>query len=124
VELWILYCGDVPVAFEYHLNYHGVTSPIRADFDETYRELSPGAHLEYMILLSLFQASERPVREYNTCADAYSYELRWTSQIRPHKKLWVFKKSCYGSILHLIALLRRLETRKERKTLKSCRPRA
>lgn len=124
VELWILYCGDVPVAFEYHLNYHGVTSPIRADFDETYRHLSPGAHLEYMILLSSFEASDRPVREYDTCADAYPYELRWTSKIRPHKKLRVFKKSCYGSILHLMALVRRLETRKERKTVKSCRPRA
>lgn len=107
VNLWMLYFDDRPVAFEYHLNYRGVTSPIRADFDEQYASLSPGAHLEYEMLRQLFGDHQRTVREYNTCADGYAYELKWTDLVRPHHRMHVFGRGGYGRCLHALGAIRR-----------------
>jgi hypothetical protein len=103
----MVYCGEKPIAFEYHLNYEGVASPVRADFDEAYSALSPGAHLEYVILQNLFDDPCRTVREYNTCADGYAYELRWTDHVRPHYRAWVFNRRMYSRLLNMLALLKR-----------------
>lgn len=107
IELWVVYCGERPVAFEYHLNYRGVTNPIRADFDESYRSLSPGAYLEHEILRTLFDDPGKSVHEYNTCADSYWYEMRWTDRIRQHSRVWIFTSSLYGKALYGLGLLRR-----------------
>ncbi len=122
VNLWMLYFGNDPVAFEYHLNYGGITCPIRADFDETHRVFSPGAHLEYVIMRSLFEKPNPAVTEYNTCADCYPYELRWTSSVRPHKKLMIFRKAWYGRVLYALGLLRRPRRKRVMRSMKSFRP--
>ena len=107
VDLWFLYCGNVPIAFEYHLRHDGVTCPIRADFDEAYGDLSPGAYLEQEALCNLFEDPDMEVTEYNTCADGYAYERRWTDLIRAHHRAWIFHGGVYGSALRVLALLRR-----------------
>ncbi len=122
IDLWMLKLGSEPVAFEYHLNYEGVTSPIRADFNETFRDLSPGAHLEHLILQSLFDDSSCSVREYNSCADSYAYLRRWTDCARPHFRARVFRRSLYGRILHALGLLRRPRTAKREEDSTSVRP--
>ena len=123
VDLWMLHIGSVPVAFEYHLRFAGVSYPIRADFDERYAELSPGAHLEYEILRRLYQDPARCVREYNTCADGYAYELKWTDLIRPQSRLWVFPPTPYGRLLHLLSRVHR-PRRGVDEAIDSCRQRS
>ena len=76
VTLWLATVGGKPVAFEYHLTYRGVTAPIRADFDEAYRAISPGAYLEAEIYRSVFEHPEWtspsttpvPIRTNTRCA--------------------------------------------------------
>ena len=118
VDLWLFYAGEELIAFEYHLNYRGGSSPIRADFDEAHRALSPGAYLECSIMRSLFDSPSGAVSEYNTCADGYAYELRWTDRIRSHNRAWVFGPSWYGKVMHGLGLLRRKKAEHE---VPSCR---
>ena len=122
VNLWMLYLGNDPVAFEYHLNYGGITCPIRADHDESHRAFSPGAHLEYVIIRSLFEAHSPTVTEYNTCADCYPYEVRWTDSVRPHKKLRAFGNSWYGRMLYTLGLLRMPRRKGVMRSAKGFRP--
>lgn len=121
INLWMLSFGNDPVAFEYHLNYGGSTCPIRADYDETHRAFSPGAYLEYVIIRSLFENSSSAVTEYNTCADCYPYELRWTGSVRPLKKLLIFRKSWYGRVLQALGFVRRPLGKRVKESRKSCR---
>ncbi len=107
VDLWMLYVGSTPVAFEYHLRNGHVVYPIRADFDMRFSELSPGAHLEHEILRNLHQDPTHLIHEYNTCADGYAYERKWTDLIRPQGRLWIFRPNLYGRLLHLLSLVRR-----------------
>ncbi len=121
LNIWMLRHGETPVAYEYHLKYRDVTSPIRADFDEAHRAIAPGAYLEYSIIHSLFDDPKRNVREYNTCADAYAYELRWTDNLRAHSRAWVFAPSWYGKALRALGGLRRPHRKGRKTTLASCR---
>jgi CelD/BcsL family acetyltransferase involved in cellulose biosynthesis len=107
VDLWMVYIGDEPAAFEYHLRFAGISYPIRADFDERFGHLSPGAHLEYEILRQLHQDPAHQVHEYNTCADGYAYERKWTDLIRAQGRVWLFPRTLYGRLLHLLSRARR-----------------
>ncbi|HEU4334811.1 MAG TPA: GNAT family N-acetyltransferase, partial [Candidatus Eisenbacteria bacterium] len=45
--LWILELDGVPVAMEYDLQHDRTVYALRADIDESFKERSPGAYLEY-----------------------------------------------------------------------------
>lgn len=107
VGLWFVYIGGAPAAFEYHLRFAGITYPIRADFDLRFADLSPGAHLEYEVLRELHQDPAHEITEYNTCADGYAYERKWTDEVRPQCRAWLFKPTLYGRLLHLLSRARR-----------------
>jgi CelD/BcsL family acetyltransferase involved in cellulose biosynthesis len=108
-EVWVARLGDQPIAYEFHAKYGGVTYPLRADFDENYRELSPGSVVEYTVLRDLFK--EQRVMLYDSCANNYWYLSNWTSEYRTHSDIEIFGKGWKSRCLHaveyrLIPLLR------------------
>jgi len=112
VTLWLFLKNRVPVAFEFHLTYNGVAYPIRADYDEAFRDLSPGSILEFNILKTLF--TENRVREYNSCGHTYKYLLNWSNNTRKFENLEVFKKSfktfcLYALEYELLPFLRKMK---------------
>jgi len=98
INIWLLKDGDEPIAYEYHLKYNGKVYPIGADFDERFRNLSPGSILEYHIIKSLFEDSE--VTEYNTCAHSYKYLRNWTDVIEPHVDIEIFNSKTLPLFLY------------------------
>jgi CelD/BcsL family acetyltransferase involved in cellulose biosynthesis len=113
VELWILYIGEQPAAFEYHVVYQGVTTPIRADFDLGFSRYSPGAYLEADILKSLFTSSERNITEYNS-AGYQQYFRHWPTHVRENNLIWVLSPTLIGAFLYPLAMLRRPVAHKRR----------
>jgi CelD/BcsL family acetyltransferase involved in cellulose biosynthesis len=111
VELWLASIDDQAIAYELHFMYGGVTYPIRADFSEEYRHLSPGSVLEYSIIKDFF---EKPrVDTYDSCADSYWYLSNWSKVLKHHCDVEVFRGSFKSSSLYLveyrvIPLLKRL----------------
>lgn len=100
VELWLMRHDGEAIAFEYHLRYGGIAYPIRADFDERFRELSPGSVLEYHIIKSLFDDPE--VRGYNSCGDTYEYLMKWATEMREHAEFQIFSSKAYSrNLFHL-----------------------
>ena len=106
---WFAYQHEKPIAFELNLEYRGVAYPIRADFDERYRDLSPGFVLMTEVLSSL--AQKRGGRVYYSCANAYDYLLRWTDETLVHETLELFARrlrplTCHTLSHHLAPRLR------------------
>lgn len=98
---WFAYLHDRPIAFELNLHYRGVSFPIRADFDERYRDLSPGFVLMTEVLSSL--ARQGGERVYYSCANAYDYLLRWTDETVVHETLEVFARRLRPLTCHLLS---------------------
>ena len=119
ISLWLLRKETIPIAFEFHLTYDNVVYPIRADYDESYKELSPGSVLEYNIIKTLFD--EAKIREYNTCGHSYNYLMNWSEDTRKHANIEIFCKNYKSSLLYsleykLIPLLRKIKLNKSKTT--------
>lgn len=115
VDLWLLSKGGQPIAFEFHLTHNKVVYPIRADYDESFKECSPGSVLEYNIIKTLFE--EGAVSEYNTCGHTYNYLMNWTDNTRKLANVEIFNKrirsyTLYNLEYKLIPLLRGLKANK------------
>ena len=91
VHLWIAYDGVTPVAYELHIVYRGRIYPIRADFDERYRRLSPGSVVEYAALKGMFEGDYADV--YFSCAGDYRYLRHWTDERVQFCDIEVFSSS-------------------------------
>lgn len=115
ISIWLLRKGAAPIAFEFHLTYNNVVYPIRADYDESFKELSPGSVLEYNIIKTLF--GESVVKEYNTCGHTYNYLMNWSEDTRKHANIEVFSRSfksygLYNLEYKIIPFLRMLKLNK------------
>lgn len=96
--IWLLKLDNVPVAFEFHVQYNSVVYPIRADYNKYYKDISPGSILEYEIIKSLFK--DKNVSEYNTCGHTYDYLMNWTDTTRKHKNFEIFGNNIKMSVLY------------------------
>jgi len=91
LNAWVATFDGKPVAFELHLVHDQIVYPIRADYDQAYRALSPGSVLEYTALRSLFEHGG--YTQYYTCADDYWYLSNWTNAYKKYCSVEVFGDS-------------------------------
>lgn len=115
ISLWLLRKEGIPIAIEFHLTYNNVVYPIRADYDESFSDLSPGSVLEYNIIKTLFD--EGKIKEYNTCGHTYNYLMNWSDDTRKHANIEIFSKNyksygLYNLEYKLIPFLRKLRLNK------------
>ena len=91
VLVWVLYVDDKAVAFEFLLTDGGVVFPVRADFDRSVPELSPGTVLMCHVLQTMFK--RKNIHSYDCCSDDYTYLRSWTEKQRDHQDIEFFKNS-------------------------------
>lgn len=91
--VWLLKVDGTPVAVEYDLEHNGNVYALRADFDEAYKEYSPGAYLEYQIIKHLF---EEGYLEYNTGPGLNTYKLHWTDLSKKNVALHICNSNLKG----------------------------
>lgn len=77
LSVWMLEVGGKPVAMEYQLNFNGHVHALRADFDETHGNLSPGSHLNWKLLERLFASG---AERYWLGHGNNAYKLHWAEQ--------------------------------------------
>ena len=99
LSLWILYLDGIPVAMEYQLAYNGHVHALRADFDMTYEESSPGTYLNWKILEALFNED---LMYYHMGPGDNPYKIRWAEDHAPLYQLIVFGTTVRGRILGLL----------------------
>jgi CelD/BcsL family acetyltransferase involved in cellulose biosynthesis len=111
--VWILRLNGSPIAMEYNLTENGIVYALRADYDQTYRQSSPGAFLEYHIFQRLFSEG---CRAYHAGPGSDAYKLRWTEELSRNIMVTVFNRGAANQALWLtetwaIPKLRRLRDR-------------
>lgn len=111
VTLYAISVEGIPIGFEYLLTCDNRYSMIRCDFDRDYKYYTPGNGLRTLILQDLFSRDE--ICEYDMGGDAYSYKLKWTTQIRKHISVFIGNNTPRGKIImtaknRLLPRLRRI----------------
>ncbi|HYA43301.1 MAG TPA: GNAT family N-acetyltransferase, partial [Syntrophobacteraceae bacterium] len=90
LSIWLLRLDGRPIALEYHLKHQGRTHGMRGDFDEAYREVSPGSVLEAHIIEHCFT---HELKEYDFCGLDYRYKTKWTDLVHPTVNLLVYNEN-------------------------------
>lgn len=94
---WLLSIDDVPAAMEYQLEYNGVVSGLRADYDQEFDDLSPGTLLNWRIIEQLF---ERKATFYYLGPGSNAYKMRWAEEEEALASVFVYSKSLRSRVLH------------------------
>jgi CelD/BcsL family acetyltransferase involved in cellulose biosynthesis len=87
---WVLEAEGRPIAMEYDLVSDGTVYALRSDFDEGYKDCSPGAYLEHQILKFVFDMG---FREYNAGPGLNPYKLRWAEDAHRNIALTVYNRN-------------------------------
>lgn len=99
LSIWLLYNNSTPIAYEYHLKYNQISVALLSEFNEEYREYSPGAYLDYEIVKFYFN---NDIKEYDMGGSEDNYKKKWTNLIREYKNLIVFNNSLHGLFLYTL----------------------
>lgn len=97
-RVWLARLDGRPIASELHVKAHGITYPIRADIDESARDLSPGSVVEHHALRAAFE--DPAIRSYDTCATNYWYLRKLTDDRRMTYQMEVFPRRPKALLLH------------------------
>lgn len=96
---WILTIDGEPVAMEYQLEFNGVISGLRADYDEGTRDYSPGTLLNWRIIEQLFG---RGASYYALGPGSNPYKARWIENSRDLVDLIVYGNSLRARVVRLV----------------------
>jgi len=99
LNIWLLSINDKPIAYEYHLKYKDRVSALRGDFDETFRDYSPGSILDAHIVRHTFEGN---LKEYDLGGSDDFYKRNWTSSTRRHTEFIAYKNDLMGKLLYFL----------------------
>jgi len=99
LSLYFLEVNDQMVAANFGLSYRGRFFSLKLVMNEEYREFGPG-HL--MINAGVQDCVERGFTHYDFTGPREEYESTWTSHVRPHSEVLVFRDGPYGRLLRAV----------------------
>jgi CelD/BcsL family acetyltransferase involved in cellulose biosynthesis len=89
------------IAGHFGFNLRGRYFLAKAGYDEAFRRHGPGQLLVNEILS---QTRERGLREFDFVGPATWDESRWASARRTNYRVFIFRKSLYGALLHAVRI--------------------
>jgi CelD/BcsL family acetyltransferase involved in cellulose biosynthesis len=96
LSLWLLELDGRPVAVEYQLVAMGNVYSLRSDFDASFEHLSPGSHLNRVLLERLFGSAGG---RYYMGPGENAYKARWGDTSEPVQWLAVYGRTARGRVL-------------------------
>ncbi|HEY3767288.1 MAG TPA: GNAT family N-acetyltransferase [Candidatus Angelobacter sp.] len=97
LSLDFLELNGKPIAAHFGFNLRGRYFLAKAGYDEAFRRQGPGQLLVNEILS---QTPQRRLREFDFVGPATWDESRWASERRTNYRIFIFRKSWYGRLLH------------------------
>ena len=97
LSLFLLRLDGQPIAMEYQVVFRSRVHALRADFDRSYADLSPGAFLNWKLLERLFAS---PASEYLMGPGNNAYKQRWTDETVPLWRVVVYSPTVRGYVIH------------------------
>ncbi len=99
LRLQFLRLGEQRIAFGYSLCYRNTLRLLKTGYDPEYRLYSPGHLLMWRVLR---EASQEGITEFDFLGADASWHADWTTNVRPHAWLFVFRKGPRGWLMHAV----------------------
>jgi CelD/BcsL family acetyltransferase involved in cellulose biosynthesis len=95
LSLWTIYIDEQPLAMEYQLFFEGKVHALRADFDASCVEISPGSYLFRHLLETL---CGRGLQRYYMGPGENAYKTRWSEEGDNVHRVWIYGKTLRGRL--------------------------
>jgi CelD/BcsL family acetyltransferase involved in cellulose biosynthesis len=95
LSVWTIYIDEQPLAMEYQLFFQGKVHALRADFDASCVEISPGSYL-FRHLLEILCG--RGLQRYYMGPGENAYKTRWSEEGDSMHRVWVYGKTLRGRL--------------------------
>ena len=99
LSLWMLDIDARPAAYDYHVLYNGNIYALRSDYDERYAMYSPGTFI-HMTVIRKYIEENKGLRKYEFCGHEEEYKTKWTSEIKFHGNITIYRSSFCGALLY------------------------
>jgi len=97
LSLDFLELNGKPIAAHFAFNFRGRYLLAKAAYDESFRRYGPGQLLVHSVLS---ETRQRGLHEFDFVGPATWDESRWASARRTSYRVFIFRKSLYGRLLH------------------------
>jgi CelD/BcsL family acetyltransferase involved in cellulose biosynthesis len=99
LSLYFLELDGHTISAQFAFTYRSRCFVAKTAYDESYSQYSP-THL--LVNAILGDCMERGVSEYDFLGPDEEWKRKWTSQVRPHAFLYIFRKGILGAVLHTV----------------------
>jgi CelD/BcsL family acetyltransferase involved in cellulose biosynthesis len=109
LSLDFLELNGKPIAGHFGFNLRGRYFLAKASYDEAFRRHGPG---QLLVSEILGQTPQRGLHEFDFVGPATWDESRWASARRTNYRVFIFRQSLYGALLHAVRISARDAVRK------------
>ena len=98
LRIWVLKVDDIPVAYDYHVDYFGNIKTLKGSYDKNYAKFSPGSILSWKVHQLFFQEG---VKGVDLLWGNLDYKQKWTNFLNPHYEISFYNSNFYSRFIKL-----------------------
>lgn len=96
LRIWVLKVDEIPVAYDYHVDYFGNIKTLKGSYDKTFAEFSPGSLLSWKVHQLFFQEGAEGV---DLLWGNLDYKQKWTNFLNPHYEIAIYNSNFYSRFI-------------------------
>ncbi len=99
LRIMVLKINSTPIAFDYHVDYHGHIKTLKGSYHQDYARYSPGMLLTWYALQRFF---DEGAKEVDFLWGNLDYKQKWTNSLQPQWEIVICKDHPYAKWIHFL----------------------
>jgi hypothetical protein len=99
LRVWVLKVDNIPIAFDYHVDYFGNIKTLKGSYDKAFAAFSPGSLLSWKAHQLFFQEGAGGV---DLLWGNLDYKQKWTNCLNPHYEISFFNSTFYSRFIKFL----------------------
>ncbi len=100
LRVWVLKVDNIPIAYDYHVDYFGIIKTLKGSYDKAFAAFSPGSLLSWKAHQLFFQEGAGGV---DLLWGDLDYKQRWTNCLIPHYEISIYQSNSYSQFIKFMS---------------------
>ena len=98
LRIWVLMVDDIPVAYDYHVDYFGNIKTLKGSYNKAFAGFSPGSLLSWKVHQVFFEEGAKGV---DLLWGNLDYKQKWTNCLKPHYEISIYNSNFYSQLIKI-----------------------
>ncbi len=100
LRVWVLKVDNIPIAYDYHVDYFGNIKTLKGSYDKIFAAFSPGSLLSWQAHQLFFQEDKGGV---DLLWGNLDYKQKWTNCLFPHYEISIYQSNSYSQFIKFMS---------------------